>query len=92
MSQLQCLESVKKRRRVASWKSVESCATDPLPRIGRKQSESSTKLYEIEVLEEKGSQVKVHYTGYGSMMNGRRRVTYFQNQHFILMLNSPSLR
>lgn len=29
-------------------------------------SESSTKLYEIEVLKEKGSQVKVHYTGYGS--------------------------
>ena len=66
MAQLQCLQSVKSRRRVASHISVEACASATSPHFGRRKTQSKNKLYEIDIIEEKGSQVKVHYTGYGN--------------------------
>ena len=66
MAQLQCLQSVKNRTRVESHKSVEACASADSTRLGRRQTQNNSKLYEIEIIERKGSQVKVHYTDYGS--------------------------
>ena len=56
----------KNRRRVASHISIEACASADCARLGRRQTESKNKFYEIEIIEKRGSQVKVHYIGYGS--------------------------
>ena len=67
MSELQCLDTIKNRRRVSSWRSVEASATAVgTQHLPRKKKASKDRLYEIEIIEEEGTQVKVHYTGYSS--------------------------
>ena len=65
MAQLQCLSSIKERRRVPSTAAVAAQleALSPPPR--QRQIRADT-LYDIEVIEEDGPRVKVHYIGYDS--------------------------
>lgn len=66
-STLQCIDVVKKRPRVPSAKSLEAIAIDPSHfRLKKRGKESTKKLYNIEIVEEDGARVKVHYCGYGS--------------------------
>ena len=67
-SQLQCIDAVKNRCRLSSTKSLEAISIDH-KQMGRKKSikESKNKLYEIEIMEEDGANVKVHYSGYASI-------------------------
>ena len=68
MSTLQCLDAVKNRRtRVPSTANLRLQGEVLSPvRLPRKQATNAKKLYEVEVVEEKGALVKVHYTGYSS--------------------------
>lgn len=64
-STLQCIDAVKKRQRISSWKSLESSITAAyIQHLPRKIKQARID-YEIEIIEE-GSRVKVHYTGYSS--------------------------
>ena len=64
---LQCIDAVKNRSRAASTRSAEAAASTISPSHFRPQKRvSKNKLYDIEVVAENGSQVKVHYCGYGS--------------------------
>ena len=63
---LQCIDAIKNRSRAGSAKSAEAAASTISPSHFRPQKRvSKNKLYDIEVVEENGSQVKVHYCGYG---------------------------
>ena len=67
MAQLQCLSSIKdRRRRVPSAAAVAAQleALSPPPR--QRQIARADMLYDIEVIEEDGPRVKVHYIGYDS--------------------------
>ena len=66
MSALQCINTVKKRSRVQSSRGAESSLSDIRLKETRKQPRQENVLYDIEVIEEDGGQVKVHYKGYGS--------------------------
>ena len=67
---LQCIDAIKNRSRAASAKSAEAAASTISPSHFRSQKRvSKNKLYDIKVVEENGSQVKVHYCGYGSEYN-----------------------
>ena len=66
MSSLQCLDAVKNRTtRVPSRVATEALSPLRLPR--REAIHKRSNLYEVEVVEEKGALVKVHYTGYSSI-------------------------
>ena len=68
MTQLQCINSIKTRSRSQSVKAIEAGATlweqDPIFR--RPNSKKTDKVYEIEIAEENGPRVKVHYKGYSA--------------------------
>ena len=65
---LQCIDSIKNRRtRLPSAKFVEASATSSQcdgSLSTRKPRSKKNQLYEIEVVDEEGSKVKVHYSGY----------------------------
>ena len=67
-SSLQCLEAIKRTSRAPSTKSLESAAISPSHSRGHQERKRETKnrLYDITIVEENGSQVKVHYCGYSS--------------------------
>ena len=82
MSNLQCLDAVKYRSRVQSSLSVEASTTANYT-LPRPQKEKKSQLYDVEILEEAGAQVKVHYVGYGNEFDEwRPRVE--------IVLNKPS--
>ena len=70
---LQCIDTIKNRHRVPSAKCVEASATSSQydrgqPRI-RETMSKKNQLYEIEIVAEEGSKVKVHYCGYSEEYN-----------------------
>ena len=68
-STLQCIESVKNRSRTPSTKNIEASLVSPSHfnlRQQRRQQASKNKPYDIEIVEEDWSRVKVHYCGYSS--------------------------
>lgn len=68
MSSLQCIEKIKNRSRKPLYKAMEATAVSTLTteRLPRRKAESKNKLYSVEIVAEKGAEVKVHYVGYGS--------------------------
>ena len=65
MSTLQCLDAVKNRAtRLPSKLRAEALSPPQLPR--KRATTERNKFYEVEIVEEKGALVKVHYTGYSS--------------------------
>lgn len=62
---LQCIAAIKNRSRVPSTKGLETAATSPSD-FSHPTSKQRDKLYDVEIVEEKGSEVKVHYCGYSS--------------------------
>ena len=70
MAQLQCYQSIKDRKRIPSSAAIESQLQEAelcLP--SRPRQRKDTKLYDVEVIEEDGARVKVHYIGYGSELD-----------------------
>ena len=64
---LQCIDSFKNRRtRLPSAKFVEASATSSQydGSLSTRKARSKNQLYEIEVVDEEGSKVKIHYRGY----------------------------
>ena len=84
MSNLQCLDAVKYRSRVQSSLSVEASTTANYT-LRRPQKEKKSQLYDVEVLEEAGAQVKVHYIGYGNEFDEWR-------PKMEVVLNKPSFQ
>ncbi len=65
MASLQCLHAIKNRQgREMSTRSVEAAAVADF-RLPRRTGDRQDKLYDIEVVEEAGPRVKIHYIGYG---------------------------
>ena len=63
---LQCIDSIKNRHRVPSAKCVEATATSDQHKSDKNpHRREKNRLYEIEIVAEEGSKVKVHYSGYG---------------------------
>ena len=66
MASLQCLHAIKNRQaREMSARSVEAAAVADFTLPPRTVRDKQNKLYDIEVVEEAGTQVKIHYIGYG---------------------------
>ena len=67
-SGLQCIQSVKNRTRTSSTKGLEATAVShcDLSPPRRKKNSSKNQLYDIEIINQDGSRVKVHYIGYSS--------------------------
>ena len=69
LSNLQCIECEEEIQDpgAPSVKNIEAAANSDFSlRSERKQRESKRKLYDIEIVEEDESRVKVHYYGYSS--------------------------
>lgn len=68
MAQLQCYNTIKNRTRTQSTTAVEASTSDLMFTLPRKcrQSQNKQQLYDIEIIEEEGSKVKIHYIGYDS--------------------------
>ena len=67
---LQCRAAIKNRSRVPSTKGLEAAATCPSDfshsTSKQRATKNKNKLYDVVIVEEKGSEVKVHYCGYSS--------------------------
>ena len=68
---LQCIAAIKNRSRVPSTKGLEAAVTCPSDFNHPSSEQRATRakknqLYDVEIVEEKGSEVRVHYCGYSS--------------------------
>ena len=62
MAHLQCISAVKNRSRMPTAKSLSAIANQDFAIPPKKQKDN--KLYDIEIVDEDGPNVKVHYVGY----------------------------
>ena len=65
-SGLQCIQSVKNRTRTSSAKGLEATVSHCDLSPPRRKNSSKNQLYDIEIIDQDGSRVKVHYIGYSS--------------------------
>lgn len=62
MAHLQCISAVKNRFRMPTAKSLSAIANQDF--AAPKKQKKDNKLYDIEIVDEDGPNVKVHYVGY----------------------------
>ena len=66
MAHLQCISAVKNRSRMPIAKSLSAIANQDFA-IPPKKQKKDNKLYDIEIVDEDGPNLKVHYVGYDEM-------------------------
>ena len=66
MAHLQCISAVKNRSRMPTAKSLSAIANQDFA-IPPKKQKKDNKLYDIEIVDEDGPNLKVHYVGYDEM-------------------------